>query len=247
MFGFSSREKLEKLFAGRNFKEAAIEASKLLKGSPDDSQLLGLRAMCYTRTKDYGGALKDVYLGLSRDPSDPDLGQALAAIYDEMGYPEAAVAIHARAVEKEPSFSGLYNYAILLEKVKRYGEAMSVFKRLDQEHIPGSDDDSEAAQECRAYVMVKIHFPTDLADQERAKAAVPEIIASYKRLAEAGKFPKPLNNPQAIMVHGGERGKPHSIFVKTTAGNLEGKVSLTKPEWVFELKPSDDEEDIAAE
>ena len=186
--------------------------------------------------KEYQSALKDIYLGLSEDPEDPDWVMLLAFVYRDMGHPDAAVAILGGVVKANPTFSRLYNYATMLEAVKRYDDAMVIYQRLGNEWFPDSADDSEGYEICRLGLAMRLAFGFDterMRDTELALA--PEIRNAYNSMAENGMLSK-LVNPEVLCMSPNEGNLSFHIIANTVDGYFEGEARRTEPEWIFDLK-----------
>jgi tetratricopeptide (TPR) repeat protein len=236
MFGWNLQAKLQQLVEQKNYSEAAAVASKMLRASPQNMILRRMRADCYVEMKEYQSALKDIYLGLSEDPSEPDWIMSLAFVYRDMGHPDAAVAILGSVVKANPTFRGLFNYATMLEEVKRYDEAMVIYQRLGNERFPDSEDDSEAHQICRHGVAMRLAsgFDTDrMRDTELAFTH--EIREAYNIMAENGMLSK-LVNPEVLAISPNKGNLSFHIIANTVDGYFEGEARRTEPEWIFDLK-----------
>jgi RNA polymerase-binding transcription factor DksA len=244
MFGWNLKSKLQKLMEQKNYTEAAVVASKMLRDSPGNMGVRRLRAGFYVEMKEYQSALKDIYLGLSEDPEDPDWVILLAYVYRDMGHPDAAVAIVGSVVKANPTFSRLYNYAIMLEAVKRYDDAMVIYQRLGNEWFPDSADDSEGYEICRLGVTMRLAFGFDterMRDTESALA--PEIRNAYNSMAENGMLSK-LVNPEVLAISPSEGNLSFHIIANTVDGYFEGEARKTEPKWIFDLESESDKKHV---
>jgi RNA polymerase-binding transcription factor DksA len=245
MFGWNLQAKLQKLVEQKNFSEAADVATKMLRASPQNMVLRLVRADCYVQMKEYQSALKDIYFGLSEDPSEPDWIMRLSFVYRDMGHPDAAVAILGSVVNANPTFEILFNYAIMLEEVKRYDEAMVIYQRLGNEFFPDSEEDSEAHRICQHTVAMRLAFGFDRQRMRDAELALaPEIRNAYNKMAENGMLSK-LVNPEVLAISPNEGNLSFHIIANTVDGYFEGEARRTEPEWIFDLKSEIDKKPVA--
>lgn len=245
MFGWNSQAKLQKLVEQKKFSEAVDVASKMLRASPHNMILRRIRANCYLEMKEYQSALKDIYLGLSEDPSDPYWIMLLAFVYSDKGHPNAAVAILRSVVNANPTFSRLFNYAVMLEKMNRYEEAMVIYQRLGNERFPDSEDDIEGHRICRIHVAMRLEFGFDTERMRDAELALaPEIRNAYNKMAENGMLSK-LVNPEALAILPNKGMLSFHIMANTVDGYFEGEARRTEPEWIFDLKSESEKKPAA--
>jgi len=244
MFGWNLQAKLQKLVEQKNFSEAADVATKMLRASPQNMVLRLVRADCYVQMKKYQSALKDIYFGLSEDPSEPDWIMRLSFVYRDMGHPDAAVAILGSVVNANPTFEILFNYAIMLEEVKRYDEAMVIYQRLRNELFPDSEEDSEAHRICQHTVAMRLAFGFDRQRMRDAELALaPEIRNAYNKMAENGMLSK-LVNPEVLAISPSEGNLSFHIIANTVDGYFEGEARKTEPKWIFDLKSESDKKHV---
>ena len=97
------------LYQSGQLEEAENIVRELLKGHPDDAEVLHLLGLIFSKRGDYNHALKNIRKALKLDPNDADVYFDLGNVLHDKGQIAKALTNYRKAVKLHPKFLEAYN------------------------------------------------------------------------------------------------------------------------------------------
>ncbi|KAF2503235.1 TPR-like protein [Lophium mytilinum] len=158
----------------------ALEVDPLNKGT--NSKILQNRALCYTRLKNYTGAIADCTRALELDPTYTKARKTKAKALGESGNWEEAVRDLKAIYEANPQEPGM------AKEIRNAELELKKSKRKDYYKILGIEKDATETEIKKAYRKLAIvHHPDKNPDDEQAADRFKEIQEAHETLSDSQK------------------------------------------------------------
>ena len=121
---------LIQLFHKNNYSEVLIKVTKLLKESPENLQLLSIKAITLISLKKYDEAIKCFKLCLKYDPYHIVSYFNIGSVYQDINQIDDAIVSYKKVLEIDPNhFGALFNIGVIYNDVKVYNKAIHYYKK----------------------------------------------------------------------------------------------------------------------
>jgi tetratricopeptide (TPR) repeat protein len=133
----SNEEELIRLglreFDGSNFNAAIDYFTKVLALNPRNTSALNNRAICYRQLRDYENALEDATFAVSIAPDESLHHSTRATILTKLERQLDALDELDKAIALEPLAEYVINKVVILKKLNRYKDALSVIEGIESQ------------------------------------------------------------------------------------------------------------------
>jgi|GEM_PF-3064506 len=170
------------LYQSGKFEEAESIVRKVLKGNPDNSDVLHLLGLIFYKRGDYDRALRHIRKALRLDPNYADAYYDLGNILHDKGQIAKALTNYRKAIKLNPSFVEAYNnLGIAFQDNAQPEKAIDAYKKalnIDPNYAEAHNNLGMAFQEKGRLDKAITHF-------QRALLLRPDYASSYNNLVDA--------------------------------------------------------------